>query len=248
MRTFPAIVLGIAAYAVFLVATLPASFVAERIATGSQGRIAFDGTSGTAWNGTASLTTRLPNATIRVERLAWRWLPAQLATGRIAFAVEGSDGTLAGQGEVARTLGAWHFARWRLSGDASALSRYVPLAAAWQPSGILAIEVPGLAFDGTKFNGTATAEWRAATVSLSDVRPLGSWRASLDAADGPARVIVTTIEGPLKVAGTGMIAIPGRVTFTGEARADPAQEKALEPLLKLFGARRADGAWPIEAR
>ena len=248
MRPFPAILLGIVAYAAFLVATLPASFLAERIAAQSQGRIAFDGVSGTAWNGNASLAMRRPAATIRVERLAWRWLPAQLAAGRLAFAVDGTDGTLVGQGEVARSLGAWHVTQWRASGDASAIQRYVPLASAWQPAGSLAIEVPSLAFDGARMSGTATAEWRGAALSLTDVRPLGSWRAALNAEDGPARVIVTTIEGPLKITGTGTLAIPGRLAFSGEARVDPAQEKALEPILKLFGARRADGAWPVEAR
>lgn len=244
----PAILLGIVAYAAFLVASLPASFVVERIAAHSQGRIAFDGVSGTAWNGSASLAMRMPAATIRVERLAWRWLPARLATGRLAFAVDGSDGTLVAQGEVARSLGAWHIAQGRASGDASAIQRYLPLASAWQPAGILAIEIPNLAFDGGKLSGTASAEWRAATLSLSEVQPLGSWRAALNAEGGPARVIVTTIDGPLKIGGAGTLAIPGRLTFVGEARVDPAQEKALEPILKLFGARRADGAWPIEAR
>ena len=248
MRTFPAILLGIAAYAAFLVAALPASFLAERIAAQSQGRVVFDGVAGTVWNGHASLAMRFPTATVRVERLAWDWLPSQLATGRLAFAVDGTDGTLVGQGEVARSLGAWHFSQWKASGDASAIPHYIPLASAWQPGGTLAMEARSLTFDGAKLTGSATAEWRGGALSLSEVRPLGSWRAVLDAQDGPARVVLTTIDGPLKLSGSGTLALSGRLAFSGEARADPAQEKALEPVLKLFGARRADGAWPIEAR
>lgn len=248
MRPFPAFLLGIVAYAVFLAANVPALFVAERIAAQSQGRVTFDGVSGTAWNGNASLALHLPAALVRIERFTWRWRPSQLIAGRLAYRIDASDGTLVGQGEVARSLGAWHIVQAHASGDASAMQRYVALASAWQPAGIVAIEIPNLAFDGTKLTGTASAEWRAASLSLSEVRPLGSWRAVLDAQDGPARVVVTTIDGPLRIAGKGTLAVPGTLVFSGEARADPAQEKAMEPILKLFGARRADGAWPIEAR
>ena len=248
MRTLPAILLGIVAYTIFLVASVPASFVSERIAAQSQGRVAFEGVAGTAWNGSASFALRLPAALVRIERLVWHFRPSQLFAGRLAFLVDASDGTLVGQGEVARSLGAWHIVQARATGDASAMQRYVALASAWQPSGIVAVEIPSLTFDGAKLNGSASAEWRAASLSLSEVKPLGSWRAVLDAQDGPARVVVTTIDGPLRISGNGTLAIPGTLIFSGEARADPAQEKAMEPILKLFGARRADGAWPIESR
>jgi general secretion pathway protein N len=80
------------------------------------------------------------------------------------------------------------------------------------------------------------------------VRPLGSWRAEA-AGEGPAiRFSLATLKGPLRLSGKGTLPVPGRLSFTGEARAEPGRERDLEPLLDLIGPRRPDGARAIEVR
>ncbi len=78
--------------------------------------------------------------------------------------------------------------------------------------------------------------------------PLGSWRATAVAQDVSAKVSLATIEGPLRLAGGGTLSLPGRLEFSGEARAEPGRERDLEPLLDLLGPRRADGARALEIR
>ena len=65
---------------------------------------------------------------------------------------------------------------------------------------------------------------------------------------GPANLTVTTVEGPLRIAGKGSFAPPSQLNFSGEARGDGPNAGALEPLLNLIGPRRADGSRAIELR
>jgi len=52
----------------------------------------------------------------------------------------------------------------------------------------------------------------------------------------------------LRLSGKGTISPPGRLAFSGEARADAQAAKELEPLLLLLGPARADGARALEWR
>jgi hypothetical protein len=80
------------------------------------------------------------------------------------------------------------------------------------------------------------------------VRPLGSWRTEATG-EGPAfRLSVATAKGPLRLSGAGKLPLPGRLAFSGEARAEPGRERDLEAILDLIGPRRADGARAIEIR
>jgi general secretion pathway protein N len=90
--------------------------------------------------------------------------------------------------------------------------------------------------------GEARAEWKDATLALSPVRPLGTYRAELRGAGGPAKLTVTTVDGALRISGDGTLTAPSRFAFSGEARGNGPQAQALEPLLDLLGPRRADGA------
>lgn len=75
---------------------------------------------------------------------------------------------------------------------------------------------------------------------LAPVRPLGSYRATLEAADGlPPRIGVKTETGALQIEGSGQWR-GGRLRFAGEARAAPAHEADLANLLNLMGRRRGD--------
>ncbi len=240
--------LGIAAYAAFLVATIPASVVAPEAAALSRGRVTLANPAGTAWSGTARASLAFPGATIVLDEVRWTFLPSRLLAGRVAFAIEARAGSLRARAEASRSPLAWQLHDLAATGEASALAAAMPFASAWQPGGILAIEATRLEWDGQRAAGSASLEWRDAALALSAVRPLGSWRAEATG-DGPAiRVAVSTLKGPLRVSGKGAVAIPGRLSFTGEARAEPARERDLEPVLDLVGPRRADGARAIEVR
>jgi hypothetical protein len=90
-----------------------------------------------------------------------------------------------------------------------------------------------------------TATWNDAALSLSDVKPLGKYALDATAEDGPVSFTVASKEGPLRVSGRGTFTAPSVISFTGEARGEGDQARALEPLLDLLGSRRPDGAREI---
>jgi len=248
MNPLRALLLGVAAYGVFLVATIPATVVASRIAVASGGQLTLTNASGTAWNGAARAAVATGGSTLPLDEVRWRFLPSRLAAGRIAFSVEARAGDLHARAEASRSPLAWRIDDLDANGSAAFLAPLVPLASAWQPAGTLAIQAPSLAWDGTNASGSATAEWRDGTLALSEARPLGSWRVQATA-EGPAvRFALATMRGPLRLSGNGTLAIPGRLAFSGEARAESGRESELEPVLALFGPRRPDGARALELR
>jgi general secretion pathway protein N len=235
-------ILGIAAYAVFLVATLPASVVARWIAM--PGVLELAEARGTLWSGSA----RAVAGAAQLDTLRWRFEPARLAAGRLAFAVDGYGAGLEGHGRIDRGFGALEVRDLHVRGDAAALATFAPLAAGWQPDGRLTLDAPAIAWDGREARGTARLEWHDAAIALSSVRPLGSYRVDARGEGGPVKVDVTTLDGALRVTGKGTYTPAGSLTFGGEARAAPSAQAALDPLLNLMGPRRPDGARTLELR
>ena len=241
MRTAPLVALGIASYATFLVATVPARFVAAQVESRAHGTVHVTEAHGTLWHGAAGLDVAIAGGRLALDNVAWRFQPAQLLRGRLAFAVDLKSPTLSGQGTIARDVSAWH-AAGEAAGDATVATAVVPLLSAWRPEGRVTLRSEGFAWDEHEVRGAVQAEWRDASVALSQVRPLGTYRVTFDAAGSNGKLAVTTLDGPLRVSGTGEVVFPGRVTFNGEARAQGPAAASLDPLLDLLGPRRADGA------
>src|SRR5665213_156419 len=201
MRASTAAALGIAAYLAFLAASVPAGLIARRI----------DGTSmrisearGTGWSGSARLELTLPSGPLTVDEMAWRFQPARLLTGHLAFAVHvrsPGEGTL----EIARGFGGWEARGLAWKGDAAALAAVSPLVATWRPQGQLGITAPRLAWNGREARGSARIEWHDAAVALADVHPLGTYRVDVEAAGGPAKIALATLDGVLQAKGSGTV-------------------------------------------
>lgn len=248
MRVLPFAVLGAVAYVAFVVAGIPASFVLAQAQRALPGKIEVRAAHGSAWRGSAQLTIATPGGPVALDRLEWRWLPSRLVAGRFAFAVGAASQGIEANFEAARTVGSWETRDLAAHGPAAALTALLPWLAPWRPEGAMRIASPHLATDGSEVRGEARVEWSGASVALSEVKPLGSYRADIVAEGHAGRLTVTTLEGPLQVAGKGTLNPPARLAFSGEARATGAQEKALEPLLNLLGPARIDGARTLDWR
>ena len=247
MRFTTLAVIGTAAYATFLVALMPASYVAREIQERSRGALQGHEASGTIWNGSGRAVVATPAGPLALDHLQWRFLPARLLTGRAAFEVHGNSAGFKGSGEVGRSIGAWE-ARGALIGEAAGIGSFLPLVAPWRPQGTLSLEATRLTWDERELRGDARLVWRAAALALSEVRPLGTYRAELRGDGGPAKVTLQTLEGALRLSGQGTLAPPSRLAFSGEARGEAAFAARLAPLLDLMGPPRADGSRALEWR
>lgn len=248
MRALPLLALGIAAYALFLVAGIPAAFVAPKVAESTKGQVALANAEGTVWSGRGSLRIVHGGAVVALDRVEWSFAPSRLFLGEVAVDVKAAAKDLSATAQAARSVGEWRVRELAATAPASIAGTFAPLAAAWQPAGAIAIESPSFAFDGRDFKGEARATWRDAGLSLSPVRPLGTFTATVKGEGPKAAVLLTTEKGPLRLAGKGTLEPNGRLAFDGEARAEPGRDKDLEALLALMGPRRADGAHALSIR
>jgi len=248
MRTSALAALGLAAYSAFLIATIPAAYVAAQVTHALHGQAELDDATGTLWKGSARARIAPTRGGPTIERIEWRFMPTRLAFAEIAFATKLTSAGLQGTLEVARSVSQWRVREANLEADAGALASWIPIISTWRPVGTIKLNVPSMAIDGREFRGTADIEWRNAALGLSEVRPLGSYRAAWRADNGPGTVEVTTLQGPLRVTGRGTTTPALRFSFTGEARSEPQAATALEPLLNLMGPRRSDGSRPLELR
>ena len=248
MRRLALVVLGVGAYAVFLVAMLPASFVAPRIAGATRGTLQLHNADGTVWNGSARAVVATPAGPLAIDELRWRLVPLRLATGRLAYAVDAASAGFKATGEVGRGFAAWYARGLRVAGDAAGAASFLPLVTPWNPRGAVSLEVAEASWNGSDLKGSAAIEWDDVSLALSEVRPLGSYRAELRGSGGPARFALLTVKGPLQLAGHGTFAPPARFEFVGNARAEGTHGPALKGVLDLLGPRRPDGAHGVEWR
>jgi general secretion pathway protein N len=240
--------LGAAAYAVFLAATAPASLVAYHLNDHFGAVVRLSDAKGTVWSGTArALVAAGGAAPIVVDDVHWNWQAARLPAGEISFAAAAEARELSVRLETARGFSGLEARKVTARLDAARLPAFAPLAAPWQPGGTIALSAPRILWNGRALAGEAQLEWRGATAAISDVSPLGSWRAAVRASpEGGVRFTVSTLEGPLAVKGSGTFHPPARLAFSGEARGEGERAAALAPLLALLGPRRPDGAHAIQ--
>ena len=247
MRPGSLAILGIAAYSAFLVANMPARWAAERLLP-KPGPVSLHEIEGTVWHGNARAAIGSAASLLTVDRVEWRFLPTRLLQGRAAY-----DASLAGAGFEARAEAGRGFAAWTLRdlngrADASLATAILPWLGAWRPEGSLHVSAPSLDIAGREARGELRIDWTEAATSLSEVRPLGSYRADVKAEGPVARIALTTLSGPLRVTAQGQLEWPSRLALAGEARAEGPGAQALQPLLDLIGPRKADGSRAIDWR
>ncbi len=229
-RTF--ITLLLAAYFVFLIGTLPAHLAAARIAAATQGAVEVIAPQGTIWRGAAGL--RIAGATL--ERIEWRFQAQRLFLGEWAYAVRITDAAAHGEALVARGLSQWRVHQLVAQAQASLVGRWLPLFGVVSPGGQIHIDATRLNFDEKNLEGQAQLQWRAAALSLSDVRPLGDYAAEVSLRGAGADYVVKTSSGALRIAGRGSFQPPLQWSFNGEASAEKDMLPRLQEIFKLLGA------------
>lgn len=246
MRAGTLAIVGIAAYSAFLVATIPARWLAARLEAAAPGRYDVNEANGTLWKGDAQAVLTAPGGTLVVDRAEWSFLPSRLLQGRVAFAISLKGAGFEARYEAGRSLGGWGVRDLSARADAALAAAALPLIARWRPEGSVIATSPALDISGQDVRGNLRLEWKAASTVLSEVKPLGSYRADLVGEGASGKLTLATLEGPLRLSGAGRVEWPTRLTFNGEARAEGANAKALEPLLSILGPAKPDGARTLE--
>lgn len=229
--------------AIALMAFAPARWLADGLAGWSHGQLRLANPRGTVWNGSASLV--LSSGGTGAEsislpgQIGWKlkpwWtgvaasldIPCCAAQPLQLMAMPRADGVRVDWQDGT--------SRW----PAALLSG---LGAPWntlKPEGTLDLSTQGwsMQWDGPKLAmaGKATLDATDISSSLSTLRPMGSYRMTLDGGPAPT-LILTTREGSLQLSGSGRWNGRG-FRFDGEASAAEGREEALANLLNIIGRR-----------
>lgn len=248
MRAFiivTAVVLGLL---VALVGFAPASLADAVVRRSTDGRLALAEAEGTIWRGSARLVLvdindrrdgRQTLAGVAVPgRMRWqvRVLPLMVGMLQATVRLDGMSEDIAIDGSV----GEIRVGRGELRLPSVDLGR---LGSPWntiRPSGALAVRWEGLTLRPGFFDGRANIEMRDMASALTPVRPLGSYLIGVQGDGGQARLDIQTLQGPLKLEGSGTWTNSRGVQFRALASAEPEERDRLRPLLGLIGQRQGE--------
>src|SRR5688572_9050325 len=172
MRPGSLAILGIAAYSVFLVATMPARWAAER-GLAKPGPVALHDIEGTIWHGNARAAIGTAG-TIAIDRIEWRFLPSRLLQGRVAYDASMKGAGFEARGELGRTFAGWSLRDLSGRSQAAIATAILPWLGPWRPEGAVAVAAPALDIAGREVRGELRIDWTDAATALSEVRPLGA--------------------------------------------------------------------------
>ena len=222
----------------------PASWLAGAVAHWTQGRLVLLHPRGTVWNGSATVvfasgaggaeSISLPGT------LGWhlrpRWNGAA-ATLDLPCCAARPLGVVATPGARGMRL-AWQDgqSRW----PAAMLTGFGAPFNTVKPDGVLELSTQAFVLQWrgplVELAGRATLDAVDISSSLSTLKPMGSYRITLEGGPAPT-LLVATREGSLQLSGSGRWT--GRaLRFDGEASAAPGREEALSNLLNIIGRRQ----------
>jgi general secretion pathway protein N len=237
------------ALAGLLVATIlqaPARWLTAALQQLSQDRVVFQQVRGTVWQGSAQISLAgglgSQDAATLPGRLSWQLHPGVSALRADLMAdccmqrpwqISLQPALTGARLVVADSLSQWP-AQW-LTG----------LGAPWntvQPEGQLSLTTQAFSMAWTSgravMAGRVQLDATGMSSRLSTIKPMGSYRVSLQGGAAPGFTL-ETLEGSLKLSGTGQW-VGARLRFEGVATAEPDRLEALSNLLNILG--RRDGA------
>ena len=230
--------LGVATVLVTVIASLPATWMAERIATESGRRVLLADAAGTLWHGSATLALSAgagsQTSTVLPGRLAWDVAFWPLLTGTLRVVLE-QDSTMAAPVAIAVTPTGWTAQAGGIRLPASLLEGIGAPFNTLRPDGTMRIDWTALQgkFAGNQKFGRLTVQLDQMSAVVSRLRPLGSYRAEVDLTGADGKLQLNTTAGPLHLEGSGTLGRQSR--FEGTAHADPEAATQLAGLLSLLG-------------
>jgi general secretion pathway protein N len=232
--------LGVLTAVVMVVAMLPAAWIADSVAVHTQRRVLLADASGSLWHGSATLALSAgagsQTATVLPGRLQWSVAFWPLLTGTVRMVLTHSEAMPAPVG-VSVTPAGWSAQAGAIRLPAALLEGVGAPFNTLRPDGLMRVDWSALQgkFAGGLMFGHLTLRFEHVSSAVSRLRPLGSYRAEIDWNGADGTLQLSTIDGPLKLEGSGTLGRQAR--FDGTADAEPEAATQLVSLLSLLGRR-----------
>ena len=222
---------GVLAYLVALVATFPASWLSRALERASQEKLLVRAPAGTLWSGRARIYARERSGPpLELGELRWKAAWSSLFAGKLAtdVAFGGAQRTihleLSPFGVTVQGLD--------VALPARVLSTFVPGLEAVGPEGVLRLRSDSLRVEDDSILGLAEIEWRQVRFSRTPGLDLGSHVARLRGGGSKVDIDLGTLEGPLRLSGSGTWDLKAGLKGTGAAEHGAQVSPELVPFLR----------------
>lgn len=247
MRRRSLLAIGLGFYAAALIAQAPATLVDTGLQRASNGRLRLTQAQGTFWAGTGSIEIRdAGSRNAIVKNTGWRLLPESLWRGRLVCEVQ-LEGA-ARHFPVAVSLSRIEIGNAEINFPAAALAFAEPRMKPLRLSGDVLLRTANLSIGRDGMLGKLTVQWRAAGSSFSPVSPIGSYELQLDGQGKTVHALLSTLQGPLQLDGSGAWTTGRKAEFLATARVPPEIREQLTPLLRLISVQRDEGIFELQLK
>ncbi len=238
------ILTGGIAFVVFMVLTLPASFIHTQIKDNLP--VKLYQVDGSLWNGHAQ--TLITENNFRAQAISWEFRPLSLLLGKISFSTKFI--TEGGYGNVIVNRG--FFGSMSLSDvnikmpitDLKPFLQTVPVGL----KGVLDGQLEDIEFSDNMMitSASGTLSWNHAIIdALSELR-VGDFTLELEPTDDGTKGIIKSKEGgPLEMEGILQLKADGNYDFKGELKAKARAPRELKQALKFIGKAGPTGKIPL---
>ncbi len=237
------LLLGLTLYLLFLIADLPAVWLAEAATRWSNGVVMLATPRGSFWGGSGELHAGGAATGVRhLGTLQWRVNPLWLLAGRVQLTMQLDGPAARGQASLRVGLRQINVQDLATTLPAQLIALVYPPAAFFAPTGTIEVKAPNIELSREGLVAVVEAQWLGAGGRFTAPSGLGDYRVELTGRGETAIFRITTLRGNLELVGDGQWHITGEgdVQFLGGAtpRGDAAQ---LEPLLKVLGPDLGNG-------
>jgi len=244
MKRRSLVAIGLAIYALGVIAIAPATLIDAGLQRISHGKLRLVEVQGTLWSGSGQIEIRDSGGRAGAAKsLAWRMLPESLLRGHMVFDVqaEQSGKTF----PVTLSLSGVELANADISLPAAALGLGVPTLAPLGLTGDILLHIASLSIEGRQVQGKVMVWLRDAGSVFTPVSPLGDYELNLDGDGATVHVLLRTLKGPLRLDGKGSWVIGNNPDFLAIAHVPPQHLEQLGPLLRLIAVERGAGSFEL---
>jgi len=222
---------GIVAYVVALVATLPATWISRALERVSSEKLLLRDPAGTIWSGSARVyASEHSGPPLELGELRWKTAWTRLFTGKLAtdVAFGGSSPPM----HVELSPFGLSVQGLDVSLPGRALASFAPALETFGPQGVLRVRSDNLRVEADSILGLAEIEWRQVRFSRAPGLVLGSHVARLRGGGSKVDIELGTLDGPLRLSGKGTWDPKAGLAMAGSAEHGPQGPPALVEFLK----------------